>query len=86
MSLDHMTLQAVFGNGRVAALGTVMQMFSCMCSYMHVVVHLVPEKLTYEKRKKSCLESKEGNCSYKGLKKEAACYVRLPQYSHSRSP
>lgn len=58
MSLDYMTLQAVFGNGRVAALGTVMQMFSCMCSYMHVVVHLVPEKLTYIKKKDKMSKNK----------------------------
>lgn len=46
MFLNDMALQAVFGDGGIAALGTVMQMLPCMCPHMRVIVDLVPIQLT----------------------------------------
>lgn len=46
MSLDDMALQAVFSNGGITALRTVMEVLFCVRSHMCIVVHLIPEKLT----------------------------------------
>lgn len=46
MSLDDMSLQAVFSDGGITALRTVMEVLSCVRSHMCVVVHLIPEKLS----------------------------------------
>lgn len=43
--LNDVTLKAVLGDGRIIALGAVIQMFSSMCTNMHVIMHLVPEQL-----------------------------------------
>ena len=39
--LNDVTLKAVFGDGRVTALGAIIQMFSSVRSNMHVIMHLV---------------------------------------------
>lgn len=41
--LNDVTLKAVFGDGRVTALGAIIQMFSSVRSNMHVIMHLVPK-------------------------------------------
>lgn len=43
--LNDVTLKAVLGDGRIIALGAVIQMFSSVCTDMHVIVHLVPKQL-----------------------------------------
>lgn len=42
--LDDVTLKAVLGDGRIIALGAVIQMLSSVCTDMHVIVHLVPKQ------------------------------------------
>lgn len=46
MSLDDMSLQAVFSDGGIIALRTVMEVLFRVSSHMCIVVHLIPEKLT----------------------------------------
>ncbi len=46
MSLDDMPLQAVFSDGGIIALRTVMEVLFRVSSHMCIVVHLIPEKLT----------------------------------------
>lgn len=48
--LNDVTLQAILSDGGIVALGTVMQMFSRMCSHMYVKVYLVPVQLTCLKK------------------------------------
>lgn len=43
--LNDMTLKAVFGDGGIIALGTVIQMLSSVSTNMHVIMHLVPKQL-----------------------------------------